>query len=1010
MNAKAATCPPERVLADFGLGKLDGPALETVNRHLESCVDCRQLVASVSGDTFLHRIQQSQNPKDRRAGGRLPDGETHTFVPDESQLNVLREPQSRLQGPLNLPAQAPPPRQAMEGLPPELANSADHEVLKELGRGGMGVVYLARNRLMDRLEVLKVVSARFVDRPEVLERFQQEIRSGARLNHPNIVAVYSVLRLGNVVGLAMEHVHGDDLARVVKRRGPLPVQHAAFYGYQAALGLQHAHERGMAHRDIKPSNLILAIIEKKHVIKILDFGLAKATSVERVPGITETGQVLGTPEYMAPEQTRDSQKADIRSDIYSLGCTLYCLLSGSSPFPFDSLYDILHAHQTLEPRALNLVRPEVPAELAAVVSRMMAKDPARQYQTPAEVAKALSPFFKAGIHLPPVVTSDTSPSVASALPGTAIPASVTPLVVGSGVAIPVGRVANGLPVAIALSVTPVSAFGSTKKTSSARGRRLGWLIAIGLLLSAPFFARAVLFKFNTVDGVVVLTVNEPNPEILIDGNAWKVAWAAGGKKAEITLPSGSRNIEMKKAGFKAVGQQVIIEQGMRTILFARLEPLAPANLEVEVPRRPVLETKVSAPVIDPTPEPAVIAPFEFPAAKKRDLSTADPAVIFSEPSIELFRDRRAILDVMPLPSRRAWDDATLLDVANDLRSAYQMNVVLDEYNLQRAGISAMNPRVTWKDRRASLELALKMVFDPIKVGWTIQHDVLLITSEAQCKSSMELVGYKTGLAVTMTTTPRPPIRTKSGTLVPDRRASRPDFIGSVTKVFPITWSEVGGRGALKLGKGVLLVAQTLQVQREIERQFQGHLTRIEVPATPAPIEAENGPALSTPISLSLAGESLDEVLKAIDKKMQLPIVIKSKSLEEAGIKVDDACHLELNRVPLRVALEFLLAPFELTYVVDGKVILITTFADAKTLQTAWSYDVAKMNAAFGSGDSIMECVTGLVHPTTWSQVGGAGSLRLSPDKQKLIVTQTYLGHVEAHRLFSLIEAAIPDRR
>jgi hypothetical protein len=162
--------------------------------------------------------------------------------------------------------------------------------------------------------------------------------------------------------------------------------------------------------------------------------------------------------------------------------------------------------------------------------------------------------------------------------------------------------------------------------------------------------------------------------------------------------------------------------------------------------------------------------------------------------------------------------------------------------------------------------------------------------------------------------------------------------------------------------------------------------------------------------LSLAGESLDEVLKALDKKTQLPIVIKSKSLEEAGVKVDDACHLELNRVPLRVALEFLLAPFELTYVVDGKVILITTSADAEILQTAWSYDVAKMTAAFGSGDSVMECAMGLVLPTTWSQVGGAGSLRLSPDKQKLIVTQTYLGHLEAHRLFSLVDAAIPDHR
>jgi hypothetical protein len=205
-----------------------------------------------------------------------------------------------------------------------------------------------------------------------------------------------------VSGLGNRSV-GQDLSQVVKRRGPLPVTNATFYAQQVALGLQHAHEKGMVHRDIKPNNLMLAIEGKKHVVKILDFGLAKATSEKAADaGLTKTGQMLGTPDYIAPEQTLDAQKADIRADIYSLGCTLYFLLSGHSPFQGNSLYEILQAHHQTEAQPLNLVRNDVPAELAGVVSKMMAKNPANRYQTPMEVAKALNPFFKAGTQLPPM--------------------------------------------------------------------------------------------------------------------------------------------------------------------------------------------------------------------------------------------------------------------------------------------------------------------------------------------------------------------------------------------------------------------------------------------------------------------------------------------------------------------------------------------------------------------------------------------------------------------------------
>jgi len=294
-------------------------------------------------------------------------------------------------------------------LPVELANHADYEIIRELGRGGMGVVYLAHNRIMDRDEVLKVMGHDIVDHPGVLDRFLREIRAVAKLRHPNIVSAYSAFRCGGNLVFAMEYVVGLDLRRMVKACGPMPVAHACFFVNKAALGLQHAHEEGMVHRDIKPGNLMLSHKGNRAVIKLLDFGLSKATSEQDASELqigestlqmdfgehlTRTGEMLGTPDFIAPEQIAASQKADIRADIYSLGCTLYFLLSGRPPFPSPTPYDALKAHQSTEATLLDKVRPAVPAELAALVARMMAKDPARRFQEPAEVAEALTPFFK----------------------------------------------------------------------------------------------------------------------------------------------------------------------------------------------------------------------------------------------------------------------------------------------------------------------------------------------------------------------------------------------------------------------------------------------------------------------------------------------------------------------------------------------------------------------------------------------------------------------------------------
>jgi serine/threonine protein kinase len=293
-------------------------------------------------------------------------------------------------------------------LPAALANHPDYEIIRQLGHGGMGVVFLAHNRLLGRDEVLKVMGQHIVEQPGVLDRFLREIRAVAKLRHPNIVSAYSAFRCGESLVFAMEYVEGLDLARMVKAKGPMPTAHVCYFVHQAALGLQHAHEEGMVHRDIKPGNLMLSRNKDRAVIKLLDFGLSKASREQKVmdlqrggsnlqgeaPGtLTGAGEMLGTPDFVAPEQIVDAQRADIRADIYSLGCTLYYLLSGRPPFQTTTHQNVLQAHQSVDARLLNLVRPEVPPELAALVAKMMAKEPGQRFQTPAEVAQALVPFF-----------------------------------------------------------------------------------------------------------------------------------------------------------------------------------------------------------------------------------------------------------------------------------------------------------------------------------------------------------------------------------------------------------------------------------------------------------------------------------------------------------------------------------------------------------------------------------------------------------------------------------------
>ena len=274
-----------------------------------------------------------------------------------------------------------------------------YTILEPLGAGGMGAVYLCSHKIMRRPVAIKVLPAAQADDPASVERFHREAQAVAQLRHPNIVGAYDVDRDGKFHFLAMEYVDGVSLQELVKRRGPLDPTRAAHYIHQAAVGLEHAHEAGLVHRDVKPANLL---VDRAGVVKILDLGLARffKDTRESLTQKYDGNAVLGTADYLAPEQAVDSHNVDIRCDIYSLGVTFYFLLAGRSPFQEGSVAEKLIWHQVRRPTPIRELRPEVPEGLAEVLDKMIAKDPAQRYQTPAELAEALAPFTQEPIDPP----------------------------------------------------------------------------------------------------------------------------------------------------------------------------------------------------------------------------------------------------------------------------------------------------------------------------------------------------------------------------------------------------------------------------------------------------------------------------------------------------------------------------------------------------------------------------------------------------------------------------------
>jgi serine/threonine-protein kinase len=376
-----ATCPKSETLAAFARGDLAATELAAVSEHVGFCAACAGALKLVPEDTLAGLARAAA------AGPHTAQSGTSGVLVSGKSL-------------------------ASDKVPAGFVEHARYRIVSELGAGGMGTVYKAEDQLMGRTVALKVVSSHLTAKASALARFRKEVFAAAQLEHPNIIRAYDTGEAGGAQFLVMEFVEGTSLDRLVAKKGPLQVPMACAFARQAALGLQHAADKGMVHRDIKPQNLM---VTRKGQVKILDFGLARFARTDdgdddaqgaKLPfgaakavanaGVTNPNLLMGTPDYLSPEQAKNSHDVDPRSDIYSLGCTLYFLLTGKPPFAgAATLIDKLLAHTEDAPPPIREARFEVPEALAEVLAKMMAKKPGDRYASAKEAADALHPFTRA---------------------------------------------------------------------------------------------------------------------------------------------------------------------------------------------------------------------------------------------------------------------------------------------------------------------------------------------------------------------------------------------------------------------------------------------------------------------------------------------------------------------------------------------------------------------------------------------------------------------------------------
>ena len=550
-NQQPAHCPAPEELSAFLADSLPGRRDEAIALHLDTCALCQTAVEKLEAiDVEL------------LSGIRLAMS-TPPLVDEHECRRVVARIQAIAASDSDAPAATC--GQAAAARPARLGG---YELGAKLGEGGMGTVYKARQPSLDRWVAVKVLPAGRLGDARAVARFQREIKAAGKLKHPNIVTAHDAGEAGGTHYLVMEYVEGCDLSSLVRRCGPLAVADACEIVRQAALGLQHAHEHGLVHRDVKPSNLMLTTAEPSSVgqVKLLDLGLARLAGLPPADELTAANQMLGTVDYMAPEQAGDSHAVDIRADVYSLGCTLYKLLAGEAPFSgprYATTVKKMMAHEHHPVPPISQRRNDLPAALIAVLAGMLAKKPADRYATPSQVAAAMAPFA-AGSDLARLAARFAAESHG----GAAAPAAITPHAMSD-----------------ALSATCPSKSPATVDTGERHDRRFAPITAMAryapwigraipkralailprarrrvvLAISGAFvFLAAVVVYVGAGNGTVRIEVNDPAIGVIVDGTNVTIE---GVSAKPLTLRRGAHGLAVKYRDLDFETDDFIVRRG-----------------------------------------------------------------------------------------------------------------------------------------------------------------------------------------------------------------------------------------------------------------------------------------------------------------------------------------------------------------------------------------------------------------------------------------------------------------
>ena len=523
------TCPSREQLLAFNSGKLSAVALDQIGEHVLYCQVCQKIMASAApADALLAALRHSKQ--------RDPFAMEVECEQAIAQIQTLQP--------------------ASELTVPSLERVGPYKIVSQLGQGGMGSVYKALHPFLKRMVALKVLAAERVLDREAVVRFGREMEAIGKLHHSNIVQAIDAGESDGQRFLVMEYVEGCDLASLVREQGPLPVADACEAIRQAALGLQHAHEHGLVHRDIKPSNLMLT---PQGQVKVLDLGLALLHGEISEKGLTTAGQIMGTFDYMAPEQAFDPHGVDGRADVYSLGCTLFFLLTGQSPYTGSEYRQPLKkmlAHASQPVPSLQRLRPDAPQELESLLQRLLAKKPTDRFATPQDVATALTPFCTrhhlAGVHQLHSPLVDTVSEVSNTrVEAESRPASMK------------GRIGTQVP-SVARRVRPLLQCGGVFAVTT---------LALAGVLAAPWLA-GVIFRVETPGGTLVIDVDQPDVEVFINGKQATLKVPGAGEPITLEVDEGKHELKVSKGGFETYVKQFGVKAGRKEAVKVHLEPLA----------------------------------------------------------------------------------------------------------------------------------------------------------------------------------------------------------------------------------------------------------------------------------------------------------------------------------------------------------------------------------------------------------------------------------------------------